>query len=181
MDDEGRLRHIPQYILDYAPYVHLYSGEEYWPGDMAEHLQHTVPHLNYTPVEPRYQDRTLHNLDQLNDFGRMVFLQSKDDPETYPEWIGGEYNMPDGHRSDAQAMLIVVDKGTFVDAFWFYFYSFNLGNAVLGVRFGNHVGDWEHTAIRFKDGEPTEVFFSEHEWGAAYYWKDVEKRGRRVS
>jgi hypothetical protein len=147
---------------------------------MTEHLQHTTPCTDYDPVDREYQNRDLHNLDKLNDFGRFVYLQSNDDPESYPDWIGGEWNIPQSRRSDAPAILIVVDKGAYVDAFWFFFYSFNLGNAVLGVRFGNHVGDWEHTAFRFQNGKPIEAFFSEHEWGAAYHWKDVETRDGRV-
>jgi len=77
---------------------------------------------------------------------------------------------------------VIVDKGKgVVDAFWFYFYSYNLGNKVFNVRFGNHIGDWEHTVIRFYKGEPKAIFFSEHNLGAAYSWEAVEKIGERVS
>lgn len=68
-----------------------------------------------------------------------------------------------------------------VDAFWFFFYSYNLGSEVLNVRFGNHVGDWEHTLVRFQGGRPTAVFFSEHYFGEAYTYDAVEKIGQRVS
>jgi hypothetical protein len=195
-DEENLLRHIPDYVLEYAPYCHLYSEEEYWPGLMSEHLEHTVPFINYDPVPDEYQRPDLHNLDQLNQFEHM-YLTSKDDPESYPDWIGGVPNIPkiqrlqrpkrqkstngtiqegpEPHRSSAPAILLVVDKGEYVDAFWFFFYSFNLGNQVFGKRFGNHVGDWEHTTIRFKDGIPIQVFYSEHSWGAAYRWEDAEK------
>jgi hypothetical protein len=194
--------HIPQYVLDYAPYCYLYSGEEYWPGKMEVHLDHTTPHVDYDEAPGEFLHPTLDDLDRLNYFGRNVFLQSHDDPETYPDWIAGSDNIPDDpnyrrkkgqskqpkskrtnipYRSDAPVILVVVDKGAYVDAFWFFFYSFNLGNAVFGVRFGNHVGDWEHTAVRFENGKPIHVFYSEHEWGAAYNWKDSEKDGKRVS
>ncbi|KAF2664658.1 hypothetical protein BT63DRAFT_429416 [Microthyrium microscopicum] len=174
-DDERRLRHIPDYVIEYAPYCHLFSTEEYWPGIMQEHIDHTTPYAGSDPAGGDYRDLNEGNLDKLNDFGPKTYLQSNDDPESYPEWLGGESNIPGApHRSSAPAVLVVVDKGEYVDAFWFFFYSFNLGNQVLGVRFGNHVGDWEHTAIRFKDGKPEHVFFSEHEWGAAYRWEDVE-------
>ena len=77
--------------------------------------------------------------------------------------------------------MVVVDKGEgVVDAFWFYFYSYNLGNKVFNIRFGNHVGDWEHTAIRFYNGKPKAIFFSEHDGGASYSWDAVEKIGERV-
>lgn len=86
-----------------------------------------------------------------------------------------------GGRSDAPAVLIVLDKGNgVVDAFWFYFYSYNLGNEVFGVRFGNHVGDWEHSLVRFHHGTPKAVFLSEHAFGEAYSYEAVEKMGQRV-
>ncbi|KZF20061.1 hypothetical protein L228DRAFT_241252 [Xylona heveae TC161] len=275
-DDERVLREIPQYVLDYAPLVHLFSGEQFWPCDIEEHLHHVTPHLNYTPLFSEHLNLT--NLSQLNkwDNGRHVYLQSDDDVEGRPEWLGGEKNVPSpgdlpeggedhgkelswaewdgridgdvpdepdskldqwwdvgigstkdrggrrpnptatehiavptnkaegedvvetlrrraasaptwklgkrvqGGRSDAPAVLLVVDKGDgVVDAFWFFFYSYNLGNVVLNVRFGNHVGDWEHTVIRFHKGKPKAVFFSEHSGGEAYNYEAVQKIGKR--
>lgn len=254
-DLERLKREIPQYVLDHAPYVHLYSGETYWPGDIAEHLLHTTPHLNYTPAPEKWRHLGLTNLDKLNDFGPQTFLQSDDNVEDDPDWLLGEQNIPDksdlpfdlhglshhpakighwkfnpktpvadpdldeyydvgsdtspsegnprprvqdegsadvlssdklwklspGGRSNAPVVMLIVDKGNdVVDAFWFYFYSYNLGNQVFGVRFGNHIGDWEHTAIRFHKGKPKLVFFSEHNFGEAYSWEAVEKYGSRV-
>lgn len=258
-DEERLKREIPQYVLDHAPYVHLYSQESYWPGDVAEHLLHTSAHINYTPAPEMYQRLELTDLEKLNDFGRQTFLQSDDNVEDDPDWLLGEENIPDkstmssneytmhhpakighwkwnpdppqyndpdfdkfyevgvdgsptedyprlspgeplhtqkdmraqsssklrmqpsGGRSNAPVVMLVVDKGNdVVDVFWFYFYSYNLGNQVFGVRFGNHVGDWEHTAIRFHKGQPKLVFFSEHDFGEAYSWEAVEKYGDRV-
>jgi len=268
---EKALRQIPDYIMEYAPLVHLFSGEQYWPCDMADHLVHTTPELNYTPMASESSHPTLKNLNEYNQYqrGRWVFLTSNDDPEGHPSWLGGDKNIPSipddpgdsfadndgwvhhpgrtyaqglrdavsdltdwftpddqdshddgiedpatvakshanvfkdsartlqqelkrqesssiephrirGGRSDAPAVLIVVDKGHgIVDAFWFFFYSFNLGNSVFNVRFGNHVGDWEHTAIRFHKGHPKAVFFSEHNFGSAYSYEAVEKIGKR--
>ena len=203
---------IPQYVLDYAPLVHLYSEEKFWPCDIAEHLFHVTPELDYTPIQGRAQNMNLTNLDKLNEFeeGRHVYLTSDDNVEERPDWLGGQKNIPDdfteerrmpyirgarsrpgrkkfagqshGGRSDAPAVLVTVDKGKgIVDAFWFYFYSYNLGNVVFNVRFGNHVGDWEHSLIRFKHGKPKLVFFSEHNFGQAYTYNAVEKIGKRVS
>lgn len=272
-DEERVLREIPDYVLEHAPYIHLYSGEEFWPCDIAEHLIHTTPHLNYTALEARSSDYpNLTNLNDLNKWGEFVYLQSDDNVEDRPEWLGGETNIPgkpdetdpdnwrewEGHaggrfsedkegeqepwfhsgvgdtkdkggtrpaqhrngpihssdevlqseqsvfekaveprkrlrrdyrgksfiggRSDAPAVLIVVEKDDgVVDAFFFFFYSYNLGNKVFNVRFGNHVGDWEHTVIRFQHGEPKAIFFSEHSFGEAYGWEAVEKIGKRVS
>ena len=220
------LNHIPSYVLRHAPLIHLYSQEEFWPCDMAEHLHHVTPFLDYDPAPEAAQHVNLSNLYQLNRFGRDVFLQSKDNVEDRPAWLLGRRNIPKedddsedgnyrysilrrcqqiiaqaltkltsplrsltryitrarGGRSTAPAILIVVPKPDgIVDAFWFFFYSYNLGNQVLNVRFGNHVGDWEHTLVRFHHGKPKAVYFSEHNFGAAYSWEAVEKIGKRVS
>lgn len=270
-DERQGEREVPKYVLDYAPLIHLYSGEEYWPCDMMDHLFHTTPHLNYTPLQAVDDHPNLSNLHELNRWGRFVYLQSDDNVEDRPDWLGGETNIPtvpkgdedDAHwegppresglyevdedgqesdwfhvgsgdtkdrggvrpvstalpvptrtpqgeellhddtnwqselrsrrrrlmgkkvvggRSDAPAVLIVVPKPDgVVDAFWFFFYSYNLGNAVFNVRFGNHVGDWEHTVVRFHNGEPKAVFFSEHSFGEAYTYEAIEKIGKRVS
>ena len=204
-NDSRTLSKIPQYVLEYAPLVHLFSEEQFWPCDIAEHLLHITPELNYAPIEEKLQTSNLTNLDELNEYekGRYVFLTSNDNVEERPDWLGGAKNIPDdffngskkcnsnrcgnlhkqsqGGRSGAPAVLITVDKGNgIVDAFWFYFYSYNLGNIVLNIRWGNHVGDWEHSLIRFQHGQPKLVFFSEHNFGSAYSYDAVEKIGKRV-
>ncbi|KAL8720430.1 MAG: hypothetical protein Q9225_002720 [Loekoesia sp. 1 TL-2023] len=202
---------IPSYVFDFAPLVHLYSGEKFWPCDIAEHLEHVTPNLNYTPMRATSDTLKLTNLDKLNkyDRGRFVYLTSNDDVEERPDWLEGEKNIPNdpeemynrllrdrkdpqkpmpadgtaqihGGRSDAPAVLVVVNKGNgILDAFWFFFYSYNLGNLVFNVRFGNHVGDWEHCLVRFQHGKPKYVFLSEHYFGQAYTYEAVEKIGKR--
>ena len=258
---ERASREIPPYVYEYAPMVHLFSSEEYWPCDIADHLVHTTPYLNYTAIEDLQENRTLDNLEELNSYGRFTYLQSDDNVEEMPMWLGGSKNIPRspgdrdqlfdhedaswpsldlnppnakdedwyeagigdilaqggvrpnpnvsiheapirrrdesksrherrkgkpgqtsqaGGHSSAPAVLIVVNKGHgVVDAFWFYFYSYNLGNQVLNVRFGNHVGDWEHSVVRFQHGVPKAVFLSEHSFGEAYAYEAMEKIGKR--
>lgn len=252
---ERARREIPGYVFEYAPLVHLASGEQFWPCDIAEHLYHITPTLDYTPIQSRSNRVNLTNLDRLNEWevAREVFLTSDDNVERRPPWLEGERNIPessddldepwadwdgridgnlpdinddqmewaeadvDGHRdsqeavqeaskllkqelrkryggqkvlsqgkkggrSSAPAVLLVLDKGNgVVDAFWFYFYSFNLGNVVFNVRFGNHIGDWEHCLVRFYKGQPKALFFSAHSAGEAYSYEAVEKIGKRVS
>ncbi|RDL37654.1 Uncharacterized protein BP5553_05087 [Venustampulla echinocandica] len=258
-DGDGRvLKDVPQYVLDHAPLIHLYSKEQFWPSDMAEHLMHTAPYRHHTPMGMNNSQHTVYNLHELNEkeSWRNLFMQSKNDVETRPEWLGSAYNKPmpydddDGegkksetnqhtqfsaekspwyekepwydplgpnkpkkaeplssetfrapeplHRpsrleirskrrrspavkypsgySPAPVVLIMVDKGDgIVDAFWFYFYNYNLGTTVLNIRFGNHVGDWEHSLVRFHNGVPKAVFFSAHSGGLAYAYHAVEK------
>lgn len=110
---------------------------------------------------------------------RRVFMVANGDFDADPEWITGKNNVPNVYTGevDAPATLIVVDKGNgWIDAYWFYFYSFNLGPFVMGFGpYGNHVGDWEHSLVRFYKGEPVIVWMSAHGGGGAYFYKNLEK------
>lgn len=235
------LKEIPDYVMKHAPLVHLYSGEDFWPSDIKDHVEHMTVYHDDKPLNSSEQDVwDLHNLHHLNKYGSYrVILRSNDDVESRPYWLHSHDNIPKpfvggdddrvppvkgkgrgpeggepstwfdvdkdhplhrisdprlhpkaqrlysrGHKPDkegytrAPAVLIVVDKGSgIVDAFWMFFYSYNLGQTVLGIRFGNHVGDWEHCMIRFEYGVPRGMFLSEHEGGQAYAWDAMEKRG----
>lgn len=150
----------------------------------VQSLQHVVPRLNYTPITAPPPYPGLDDLSLLNTYAPFIYLTSEDDAEDHPAWLSGRYNIPDKdtHYSKAPATLIWIDKGNgIIDAFWFYFYSYNLGNIVFNVRFGNHVGDWEHSMVRFVNGEPKWIYISQHNGGDAYTYEAVEKRGKRVS
>lgn len=264
-----KLDDIPDYVLRNAPLVHLYSGESFWPSDIAEHVRHMTPCVNKEPVN-NTESLSLTNMYDLAAAHGIVFLTSKEDVEQRPEWLSshngvpkpfdesgdekinpgdgqdaedgqisyGEdttwYNVdkdhplhriadprersfepkdmlskltrravlsaehsqkpfpppPDtpGHKPDvsgysrAPAVLVLVDKGSgILDAFWFFFYSYNLGQTVLNMRFGNHVGDWEHCMVRFENGVPRAMFLSEHEGGQAYAWTALEKKRMNVT
>jgi hypothetical protein len=40
---------------------------------------------------------------------------------------------------------------------------------------GNHIGDWEHTMIRFYYGVPQTVWLSQHAGGQAFTYDALEK------
>lgn len=243
------LKDIPDYVLKHAPLVHLYSGEEFWPSDIRDHVEHMTVTVDRELVNTT-EKWNLGNLQRLNEYDGWVVLHSDDNVESRPSWLhshgnkpkpfnedGGDVSPPPGHQtgphehkepttwydvdkkhplhrisdprsrnrpsssrpgsakrdlvsrghkpnadgySKAPAILVIVDKGSgIVDAFWFFFYSYNLGQTVLGLRFGNHIGDWEHCMVRFEHGVPRGIFFSEHEGGQAYAWEAVEKRNDR--
>lgn len=123
----------------------LTSTETYFPSDVAAHLSHVQPEVNYTVVDGRPNPLSLENLDKLNDLGGTdVYLTSLDDVTKNPSWLNGVKPDSTGKTEGAISSVIVVrdhGDGT-VDAFYFYFYSYNLGNKVLGTARGNHVGDW---------------------------------------
>ncbi|KAI3397902.1 hypothetical protein diail_10071 [Diaporthe ilicicola] len=116
--------------------------------------------------------------DMLSKLRRRLFLSGDHPQKPFPPPPDTPGHKPDASGySAAPAVLVVVDKGSgIVDAFWFFFYSYNLGQTVLNMRFGNHVGDWEHCMVRFENGVPRAMFLSEHAGGQAYAWAALEKK-----
>lgn len=127
---------IPHYVIDYAPLVHLYSEERYLPYDINKFVTNFhAEYQNGTVLEETRDGMNISTLSKLPK-RRDIFLTSNSDFDADPEWITGVHNTPNlinGEIKDAPATLIVVDKGNgWVDAYWFYFYSFNLGPFVMG-------------------------------------------------
>ncbi|KAI0460803.1 hypothetical protein LJB42_001603 [Komagataella kurtzmanii] len=176
---------VPYYVVEYAPLVHLYSEEKYFPCDIARYVDHFHAVFGNGSDVPGGQHLNIGALSKLNHYsaakkGSEVFLMANTDFDKNPDYITGRHNKPkyiNGEIEEAPAVLIVVDKGNgWVDAFWFYFYGFNLGPFVMGTGpFGNHVGDWEHSLVRFYNGSPIIVWMSAHGGGGSYFYKNLEK------
>ncbi|ETI23448.1 hypothetical protein G647_05250 [Cladophialophora carrionii CBS 160.54] len=161
-----------------APIVYLQSKEEYLPSDIGSQLKHTHPVFKGSPIANCPSPLTLDNLDELNAHGgKDVFLSSNDDVSNNPGWMKGVRPDANGKTNGAKSCCIVVnDHGTgTVDAFYMYFYAYNQGQTIFAKELGDHVGDWEHNMIRFKDGKPTAIWYSQHASGEALYYKLVEK------
>lgn len=176
---------IPEYIPKYAPVVQLYSEEVYLPGDIQEYVTHFKLATETSNVTDRL---SLENLNSLARTTRSVFgaktelyMTAQDVWETDPDWVTGEGNIPKlstGELAKAPSVLITVDKGDYIDAFWFYFYPFNLGPFVMGAGpYGNHLGDWEHSLVRFskRTQKPEIVWMSAHGGGTAYWFDSMGK------
>ncbi|KAI9743060.1 MAG: Vacuolar protein sorting-associated protein 62 [Claussenomyces sp. TS43310] len=169
---------IPAYALTYAPYSHLYSKEQWWPSDVATHVQHVTPEVNFTAVAENV------TLEDLNTFNSSVYLTSKDNTEDSPAWLLSAFNTPDNVTgySSAPATIIVAEKDDgIVDVFYFYFYSYNEGPSVLGLAYGNHVGDWEHSMVRFINEVPTYIYLSAHSSGTAYNYTALNMTDSRAT
>ncbi|EHY56138.1 Vacuolar protein sorting-associated protein 62 [Exophiala dermatitidis] len=209
---------VPDYVIEYAPIIYLRSDDPFMPSDIAGHIVHTRPFLGFEPIpETEIGPLDLNNLSSLNRYGNgdgkgkgkgkgeRVYLTSIDNVTSNPlaEWLLGE--TPDattGELYNSTACAVVVVESTEskehqLDAFYFYFYSFNEGaditqvlpplnrifpDASPGNHFGDHVGDWEHNMIRFKNGRPTGIYFSQHASGQVCDWDDdgcFSKKGQR--
>lgn len=150
---------FPPWLTSFeAPLVWLHSQDPFKPSDLLKHVQNTTPLLGSEPLSgvPKLN---LDNLATLNEFGDQVFLTSNDDPTTLPPWLFGEAPDPEGQIHNAvPCVVILVEKNAYdVDAFFFYFYSYDRGanitqvvrpldklldNTQGGMHFGDHVGDW---------------------------------------
>jgi len=176
---EKREAAVPQFVLDYAPLVWLHSQEAYLPSDISAQLANTQPEHEFVVV-PGPSPLTLDNLNELNS-PNTTYLTSKVDITTNPSWLRGVKPDASGKTNNAvSAVIIVNDKGNGnVDAFYMYFYAYNWGGIVLEQNLGNHVGDWEHNMIRFKNGVPDLVWYSQHSNGEAFKYSILEKQGLR--
>ncbi|KAJ5118922.1 hypothetical protein N7526_010559 [Penicillium atrosanguineum] len=175
---------IPQYVYDYAPLVWLHSQDPYRPSDLQAQLDHTTPEVNWTAIKTVPSPLTLNNLDQLNNMGNTsVYLTSHGGIAATPEpaWFRGITPDSDGRTGNGTGCaIVVVDHGRGeVDAFYFYFYAYNKGDKVLGMEFGDHMGDWEHNMIRFSNSTPQSIWFSQHASGQAFTYGALEKQGIR--
>lgn len=140
--------------------VWLHSDDPFMPSDLTAHIRHVTPMLDHEPI-PDVPPLDLDNLEVLNEHGDQVALTSNDDPTKFPDWLFGEAPDEEGriHNSTACAVILVEKSEAELDAFYFYFYSFDEGanssqvlepfiyllkgeEADKGMHFGNHVGDW---------------------------------------
>ncbi|KAF2478245.1 uncharacterized protein BDR25DRAFT_299902 [Lindgomyces ingoldianus] len=174
---------VPQYVLDYAPLVHLYTKDPYGPSAISAQIANTRPQISFKDVQIPSPPLTLSNLDQLNSVGTKggsdVYLTSTVDITTNPQWLNGAKTDASGMTvgtGEKSSVVIVVDKGNgTVDAFYMYFFAFNWGGVVLEKQLGDHVGDWEHNMIRFENGVPKVVWFSQHANGEAFKYEVLKK------
>jgi hypothetical protein len=177
---------VPSFVLDYAPVVYLHSEDPYLPSDIGNQLANTEPKANFTAIKDAPSPLTLDNLAELNNLGgKNVYLTSKVRPDKNPEYLRGVLPNDDGETEGAVSTAVIVNDhgdGT-VDAFYLYFYAFDYGGFYVGQDIGNHIGDWEHNMIRFVNGKPSELWYSQHSDGQAFEYDVLEKYdgGQRVS
>ncbi|KAG8624755.1 hypothetical protein KVT40_007822 [Elsinoe batatas] len=153
-------------------------------SSIDRHLQLLSLYFHKTTADDfaRILNVVQNNLDSLDaQDGANIFPTSKQDVTTNPAWLNGVTPDSTGSTGDTIAStIIVVDKGSgVVDAFYMYFYANNWGGTILNFNVGNHVGDWEHNVVRFNNGQPQQVWYSQHSNGEAFRYSAVSKDGIR--
>lgn len=137
----------------------LHSDDPFRPADVLEHIRHTTPTVNQEAI-PNLPKLDLDNLALLNDASDgKVALTSNDDVTTLPPWLFGHVPDESGRIANATpCVVIAVERSPRdIDAFFFYFYSYDRGANITqvleplnrliedtehGMHFGDHVGDW---------------------------------------
>jgi hypothetical protein len=151
---------------------------------MYAQLANTHPEINLTTINDPPLPLNLSNLHKLNQFGNNgmnVYLTSNIDVTTEPKWLTGIVPDSTGKTNKAVSCAIIINNHGFgfVDAFYMYFYAYNQGNTVLLQELGDHIGDWEHNMIRFLNGTPQAIWYSQHGNGEAFTYRAAEKIGIR--
>lgn len=154
-----------------APLIWLHSEDPFRPADILQHVRHTTPLVRREPIAG-LPELDLDNLALLNEYGAgpdggggggsdPVALTANDDITKLPAWLFGETPDESGRVHNATPCVVILVESekdsNVVDAFYFYFYSFDRGanltqvlpplyslidDTVHGMHFGNHVGDW---------------------------------------
>ena len=111
---------LPSYAITYAPHAYLYSGEAYFPSDVATHLQNVSPEVNFTPISGA-GSVTLNN---LNSYNSSVYLTANGTPSDNPAWITSGYGKPNGSGYSAAPGTIISaeNNSTTTEVFYFFFY-----------------------------------------------------------
>jgi hypothetical protein len=174
---------FPQYVLDYAPLIYLDEQEEFFPSDIITSLTNShVTDENYTTIPDAPYPLTLSNLNTIPN-QPTTYITSNAGITALPPYFHGVRPDPTTHSTpDATASIIILvpKPSSLLDAFYFSFYAYNAGNAPLSIpnfTFGNHVGDWEHTMIRFNTSTslPVAAWYSQHATGQAFEFSTLTK------
>lgn len=113
----------------------------------------------------------------MTDSDYRYIIEELDSPKYMNDYL---YGNPD----KAKAYAFAVEKEEkYLDLSYFVFTPYNKSKEILGMEFGNHIGDWEHITIRLMKENinnaifwrPIIVCYSAHDFINCYSWNDIEK------
>lgn len=108
--------------------------------------------------------------------GYTYYLEGIDKPTYMTDYLYGQ-------KEGAKAYAFAVEKEyKYLDLSYFIFTPYNKAKEVLGIQFGNHIGDWEHVTVRLmnytEDGKnyyrPVSVDYSAHSFRNYVSWDEIE-------
>ena len=109
-------------LKTYAPRLWWDENEKYYASSVEFALQHLKR--------------------ELSPYGYMGVVEGVDSP-TYKE----DYFF--GDKDNMKAYGFIVEKEyKYIDLCYYIYFPYNKAKEVLGMEFGNHIGDWEHVIVR---------------------------------
>lgn len=115
----------------------------------------------------------------MTDSDFRYIIEDLDSPHYMNEYLHGNLDK-------AKAYAFATEKNQkYLDLSYFVFTPYNKSKEILGMDFGNHIGDWEHVTVRLLKEDaggaiswrPIVVCFSAHDFINCYSWNDVERTG----
>lgn len=108
--------------------------------------------------------------------GYMYILEALDKPTYMCDYLYGD-------QDNAKVYAFAIEKEyKYLDLSYFMFTPYNKAKTVLGIQFGNHIGDWEHVTVRLMKYEensrtyyrPTIIDYSAHSFRNYTSWDEIE-------
>lgn len=157
-------------LRTYAPRLWFRTDEAYFPSSVEwayPNLKRVLIDGNYWLVtkSPLLGDYFLAGPDYEDVYEHAFFAGDLESAVIYAFWTEKTV----GPESDSTAV---------VDLVYFVYYPFNRGKVCGGVRYENHVGDWEYMVVRLKRSDPDnplKVALSAHNFVNIYDWTDIDK------
>jgi uncharacterized protein YcgL (UPF0745 family) len=119
-----------------APIFYLHPDDQYWPTDLATFLDHTTPIVERKAVsDTRIDLGTLNLLNETRKDGEKIYLTSRDDITSNPQWLNGVEDLRAGNAHTGAIIVVEKEQGV-VDVFYFIFWAYNYGGEVLGKNLG---------------------------------------------
>lgn len=113
----------------------------------------------------------------MTDSDYRYIIEELDNPKYMNDYLYGNLD-----KSKAYAFAIEKEE-KYLDLSYFVFTPYNKSKEILGIEFGNHIGDWEHITIRLMkeninssiSWRPIIVCYSAHDFINCYSWNNIEK------
>lgn len=112
---------------------------------------------------------------EMTDRGYIYMFPDLDGPDYMCDYLYGSL-------TDCKAYGFAMEKEfKYLDLSYFVFTPYDKSKVILGMQFGNHIGDWEHMSVRLMKYEesgktyyrPIIVEFSTHSVRTFYSWDEV--------
>ena len=157
-------------LIRYAPRLWFRTDEVYFPSSVEwafPNLKRVMVQGNYWVVtkSPLLGDYLLEGPAYEDVYEHPFFAGNLESAVVYGFWVEKMIG-PEGN------------KEAFVDLVYFVYYPYNKGKSCGGVRYENHVGDWEYMVVRFEKYDPDnplQVALSAHDFIGVYSWAEIDK------